>query len=193
VPETQSYLLTTAGSALTTFDAYAQQGGFTGLRQALTNMTPAQVLGELRAAGLRGRGGAGVLTAEKLKLVAQAATNEKYLVCNAYDADLRSAVAGSLLERNPFLVIEGIALAAYAIEATEAYLYVRSARSAAAETIRQALTSAQERGALGRGIFGSQTDPGRRRAWLHGGRGIVSARNHQGAPDEGAAAPALPD
>lgn len=158
MPETQSYLLTTAGSALTTFDAYAQQGGFTGLRQALTNMTPAQVLGELRTAGLRGRGGAGVLTAEKLKLVAQAATNEKYLVCNAYDADLRSAVAGSLLERNPFLVIEGIALAAYAIEATEAYLYVRSARSAAAETIRQALTSAQERGALGRGIFGSQTD-----------------------------------
>jgi len=72
VPETQSYLLTTSGPALTSFDAYAQQGGFTGLRQALTTMTPAQVLGELRAAGLRGRGGAGVLTAEKLKLVAQA-------------------------------------------------------------------------------------------------------------------------
>lgn len=158
MPETQSYLLTTSGPALTTFDAYAQQGGFTGLRQALTTMTPTQVLGELRTAGLRGRGGAGVLTAEKLKLVAQASTDEKYLVCNAYDADLRSAVASSLLERNPFLVIEGIALAAYAIGATEAYLYVRSTRSAAAETIRQALNSAQERGALGRGIFGSQTD-----------------------------------
>ena len=158
MPETQSYLLTTSGPALTTFDAYAQQGGFTGLRQALTTMTPTQVLGELRTAGLRGRGGAGVLTAEKLKLVAQASTDEKYLVCNAYDADRRSAVASSLLERNPFLVIEGIALAAYAIGAIEAYLYVRSTRSAAAETIRQALNSAQERGALGRGIFGSQTD-----------------------------------
>jgi len=158
VPETQSYLLTTSGPALTSFDAYAQQGGFTGLRQALTTMTPAQVLGELRAAGLRGRGGAGVLTAEKLKLVAQAVADEKYLVCNAYDADMRSAVASSLLERNPFLVIEGIALAAYAIGATEAYLYVRSSRTAAAESIRAALTSAQERNALGRGIFGSQTD-----------------------------------
>jgi NADH-quinone oxidoreductase subunit F len=158
VPETQSYLLTTSGPALTSFDAYAQQGGFTGLRQALTTMTPAQVLGELRAAGLRGRGGAGVLTAEKLKLVAQAVADEKYLVCNAYDADMRSAVASSLLERNPFLVIEGIALAAYAIGATEAYLYVRSSRTAAAENIRAALTSAQERNALGRGIFGSQTD-----------------------------------
>lgn len=158
MPETQSYLLTTSGPALTTFDAYAQQGGFTGLRQALTTMTPTQVLGELRTAGLRGRGGAGVLTAEKLKLVALASTDEKYLVCNAYDADRRSAVASSLLERNPFLVIEGIALAAYAIGATETYLYVRSTRSAAAETIRQALNSAQERGALGRGIFGSQTD-----------------------------------
>lgn len=158
MPETQSYLLTTSGPALTTFDAYAQQGGFTGLRQALTTMTPAQVLGELRTAGLRGRGGAGVLTAEKLKLVAQAATDEKYLVCNAYDADARSAVASSLLEHNPFQVIEGIVLAAYAIGATEAYLYVRSSRKAAVESIQQALTNAQERGALGRGIFGSQTD-----------------------------------
>ena len=158
MPETQSYLLTTTGPALASFDAYAQQGGFTGLRQALTTMTPAQVLGELRTAGLRGRGGAGVLTAEKLKLVAQAPADQKYLVCNAYDADIRSAVASSLLERNPFLVIEGIALAAYAIGATEAYLYVRSSREAAAASIRQALASAQERGALGRGIFGSQTD-----------------------------------
>jgi NADH-quinone oxidoreductase subunit F len=158
VPETQSYLLTTSGPALSTYDAYAQQGGFTGLRQALTNMTPAQTLGELRTAGLRGRGGAGVLTAEKLKLVAQAVADEKYLVCNAYDADARSAVASSLLERNPFLVIEGITLAAYAIGATEAYLYVRSSRKAAAESIRAALTSAQEHGALGRGIFGSKTD-----------------------------------
>ena len=97
MPETQSYLLTTSGPALTSFDAYAQQGGFTSLRQALTTMTPAQLLGELRAAGLRGRGGAGVLTAEKLKLVAQAVADEKYLVCNAYDADMRSAVASSLL------------------------------------------------------------------------------------------------
>ncbi len=101
MPETQSYLLTTAGSALTTFDAYAQQGGFTGLRQALTNMTPAQVLGELRTAGLRGRGGAGVLTAEKLKLVAQAATNEKYLVCNAYDADLALCGRGQPVGAQP--------------------------------------------------------------------------------------------
>ena len=158
MPETQSYLLTTSGPALADFDAYAQQGGFTGLRQALTTMTPTQVLGELRAAGLRGRGGAGVLTAEKLKLVAQAAADQKYLVCNAYDADIRSGVASSLLERNPYLVVEGIALAAFAIGATEAYLYVRSSREAAVASIRQALASAQERGALGRAIFGSQTD-----------------------------------
>lgn len=156
--ESQHYLLTPGGETLTTYADYARSGGFTALRNALVNLTPAAVIEELRGAGLRGRGGAGVFTAEKLTLVARADTGLKFLVCNAYDADPRSRIASTLLERNPFLVLEGMALAGYAIGAAEAYLYVRSTRTAAVEAVRRALQEAQGQGALGRNIFGSNTD-----------------------------------
>lgn len=159
MPETQHLLLGAPGTpAAPSLDLYRQQGGYTALRQALTSLTPAQVLAEIRAAGLRGRGGAGVLTAEKMGLVARADAEMKYLVCNAYDADTRCLVSATLLERQPHLVLEGMALAAYALGASEGYLYVRSTRDAAAASVQAALREALEQGALGRAVLGSRFD-----------------------------------
>ncbi len=156
MPDSSYRLLDAADApALLAFDAYRKQGGYVALQQALAQLSPAQVVDEVRAAGLRGRGGAGVLTAEKLALAQRAAEDPKYLICNAYDADPRSLISRTLLARNPHLVIEGMALAGYAIGATEGYLYVRGEHKDAAETVRAALREALDKGVLGRKIFGS--------------------------------------
>ncbi|MEO7074540.1 MAG: NADH-ubiquinone oxidoreductase-F iron-sulfur binding region domain-containing protein, partial [Ktedonobacterales bacterium] len=141
-----------------TLDAYRQQGGYAALRKALSDLSPAQVIGQISDSGLRGRGGAGVLAAEKLKLVARADSADRYLVCNAYDADDRSLISATLLARNPHAVLEGMALAAYAIGAHEGYLYVRSSRTAGAEAVQAALAEALGQGLLGRGALGSSFD-----------------------------------
>ena len=140
----------------TSFAAYTQQGGYQALRKAVSQMTPAQVIAEVGDAGLRGRGGSGVLAAGKMAEVARADSRTRYVVCNAYDADPRSRAAQALLERNPHAALEGLALAAYAVGASEAFLYVRSTREAAATAIQTALREAQEQGALGRDLFGSR-------------------------------------
>jgi len=157
VPDLSTSLLVTDGNAsLTSYAAYTQQGGYQALRKALSQMAPADIIAEVKAAGLRGRGGSGVATASKMALVASAHEGQRYVVCNAYDADTRSLAAQTLLERNPHAVLEGIALAAFAVGATEAFLYVRSSRERAAEAVQAALREAQEQGALGRNIFGSR-------------------------------------
>jgi NADH-quinone oxidoreductase subunit F len=157
VPDTTTSLLVADDkAALTSYAAYTQQGGYQALRKALSQMAPAEVIAEVKAAGLRGRGGSGVTTASKMALMAKARADEqRYVVCNAYDADTRSLAAQALLERNPHAVLEGIALAAYAVGATEAFLYLRSTRAQASEVAQAALREAQEQGALGPNIFGS--------------------------------------
>ena len=142
-----------------TVEAYRQRGGYAALQRATGGMTPAQVIGEVRESGLRGRGGAGVLTAEKLNIVAQAADATRYVVCNAYDADARSAISRTLLARDPHRVIEGIALAAFAVGANEAYLFMRGTGSGSAEATaatQQALRDAQDQRVLGTGVLGSR-------------------------------------
>lgn len=159
MPDPQFRLLGAPGQPVpTTLAAYQQQGGYTALRQALASAAPDQVLAAIRASGLRGRGGAGVFAAEKLALAARSGAGTRYLVCNAYDADARARGAATLLERNPHLVIEGMLLAGYAAGAQEAFLYLRSTRTAAATAAQQALREAQEAGLLGRNIAGSGED-----------------------------------
>jgi NADH-quinone oxidoreductase subunit F len=97
-----------------------------------------------------------VLTAEKLTLVGRSDAEAKYVICNAYDADPRSRIAATLLERNPHQVLEGMALAAYAIGANEGYLYMRAGEKAAEAAARKALGEALENGLLGRGVQGSR-------------------------------------
>lgn len=157
--ETQNWLLGAPGDAApTTLAAYMQQGGYTALRQALASNAPEQVRSEVGAARLRGRGGAGVLTAEKLTLVAHSDDPTRYLICNAYDADERSRNSATLLERLPHLVIEGMALAGYAAGIHEAFLYLRSTRAEAAAAAHTALREAQEQGFLGHDILGTGFD-----------------------------------
>ena len=157
MPDSMMSLLVADGQkAPTSFAAYTQQGGYQALRKAVSQMTPAEVIAEVRDAGLRGRGGSGVLAGSKMTEVVQAEGDTRYVVCNAYDADARSRAAAALLERNPHAVLEGLALAAYAVGASEAFLYVRSTREKAAVAIQEALREAQEQGALGRDLFGSR-------------------------------------
>src|SRR5215472_824304 len=106
--------------------AYRSEGGYIALEKALREQSPDNVIQQVVEAKLRGRGGAGRLTGEKWRVVRQTADAPKYVICNAYDADERSLVARTLLESNPHQVIEGILLAAYAVGASEAYLFTRS-------------------------------------------------------------------
>lgn len=158
MPEKQSVLLGAPGQPLTSLKNYQQQGGYAVARHVMGNLTSAQVLQEIHAAGLRGRGGAGILAAEKLALVAHAESETRYLICNAYDADVRSQNAEALLERNPHVVIEGMLLAAFAAGIHEAFLYVRGSRAAAAAAVQQAVREAQEAGFVGYNAAGSGFD-----------------------------------
>ena len=159
MPESQNRLLPNPQEPpRVAVEAYRQRGGYAALQRAVGGMTPAQIIGEVRDSGLRGRGGAGVLTDEKLNIVAQSADDTRYVVCNAYDADVRSAISRTLLARDPHRVIEGIALAAYAVGATEAFLFMRGAASGsreATDAVQAALRDAQDQRVLGAGMLGS--------------------------------------
>src|SRR5579863_3364634 len=96
-------------SAVRSLDAYRSAGGYTALEAAL-RQPPEQVIQQVIDAKLRGRGGAGRLAGEKWRIVRQAEDNQKYVICNAYDADSRSYAVRTLLEQNPHQVIEGILL-----------------------------------------------------------------------------------
>ncbi len=136
-------------------DSYRRAGGYSALEKAFRQQTPEQVIQQVADAKLRGRGGAGRLTGEKWRIVRRADEGQKYVICNAYDADPRAWAARSLLERNPHQVIEGIVLAAYAVGASEAYLFTRSLYREGAAVVQQALREAVDANLVGRDILGT--------------------------------------
>ncbi len=136
-------------------DEYIAQDGFAALEQALTRMSPADVIEEIKASGLRGRGGGGFPTGLKWALARKSAGEQKYLICNADEGDPGAFMDRSLLEGDPFGLIEGMAIAGYAIGAGEAFVYVRAEYPLAIERLSQAIKLAQERGLLGNNIFGT--------------------------------------
>ncbi len=138
-----------------TLDAYRRAGGYTALEKTIREQTPEQVIQQVADAKLRGRGGAGRPTAEKWRIVRRADENQKYLICNAYDADPRAWAARSLLERNPHQVIEGIVLSAYAVGASEAYLFTRSLFLEGIASVQRALNEALDANLVGRDILGT--------------------------------------
>lgn len=137
-------------------DAYRRIGGYTALEQAIRTQSPEQVVQQVLDAKLRGRGGAGRLTGEKWRVVRDQENPTRYVICNAYDADPRSWIARSLLERNPHQAIEGTVLAAYAVGAQEAYIFTRSLYEEGLATIQQALQEAVEANLVGRDILGTE-------------------------------------
>jgi NADH:ubiquinone oxidoreductase subunit F (NADH-binding) len=156
VPELEYRVLRQPGApAVRTLEEYRRAGGYQALEQALQHGSPDQVLQQVRASGLRGRGGAGVPVADKWLIAHDEIEEPKYVICNAYDADEASRISRTLLEQNPHQVIEGIALAAYAVGAQEAYLFTRSGYAEGLAAMQAALSEALEARALGRDILGS--------------------------------------
>jgi len=133
--------------------AYEAMGGLTGLRKALT-LTPAQVVETVTASGLRGRGGAGFPTGIKWKTVADAEGDQRYIVCNADEGDSGTFADRMLMEGDPFTLIEGMAIAGYAVGATQGVIYLRSEYPNAAIVLEKALTAARAMGLLGDKVLG---------------------------------------
>ncbi|HEY1943377.1 MAG TPA: NADH-ubiquinone oxidoreductase-F iron-sulfur binding region domain-containing protein [Roseiarcus sp.] len=135
-------------------DDYRRHGGLAGLERALA-LGPAATIEQVVASGLRGRGGAGFPTGIKWRTVAGAAAEQKYVVCNADEGDSGTFADRMLLEGDPFLLIEGMAIAALAVGATRGYVYIRSEYPHAFATFSAALARARAAGLLGPDMLGS--------------------------------------
>jgi formate dehydrogenase iron-sulfur subunit len=138
-------------------DDYLEHGGLAGLRAALAR-DPADVVAEVTASGLRGRGGAGFPAGIKWKTVLDCAEELKFVCCNADEGDSGTFADRMVMEGDPFLLIEGMTIAAHAVGASEGYLYIRSEYPDAVATMRAAIDIAREHGWLGKGILGSALD-----------------------------------
>ncbi len=120
---------------------------FEALKKALS-MTPEDVIAEVKASGLRGRGGAGFPCGIKWELAQKASDNEKYLICNADEGEVGTFKDRYLLQKNPYLLLEGIIIAAYAIGASKAYVYLRSEYHYLFENLKNAIQKCGEKGYL---------------------------------------------
>ncbi len=130
-------------------------GAYDGLKRVLAEMTPEQVADEVLASGLRGRGGAGFATGQKWKFGRGAPGPDKYFICNADEGDPGAFMDRSVCESDPHSVLEGMAIGAYAIGASEGIVYVRAEYPLAVKRLGIAIEQASARGFLGQDIFGS--------------------------------------
>ncbi len=139
-------------------DEYIAMDGYAALGKALTEMTPEEVIQCVTDSGLRGRGGGGFPTGRKWALTAPNKADQKYVVCNADEGDPGAFMDRSVLEGDPHALIEAMAIAGYAIGATEGYVYVRAEYPIAVARLQIAIDQAREYGLLGKNIFGSGFD-----------------------------------
>jgi NADP-reducing hydrogenase subunit HndC len=141
-------------------DEYIAVDGYQALGKVLTEMTPEQVIDTILASGLRGRGGAGFPTGQKWKLARTLVpdADQKYVCCNADEGDPGAFMDRSVLEGDPHVVLEAMAIAGYAIGANQGYIYVRAEYPIAIERLRIAIGQAREYGLLGKDIFGTGFD-----------------------------------
>jgi len=135
-------------------DEYIENRGFEAFRQCLAR-APADVIATVRQSGLRGRGGAGFATGLKWEIVRKAQGEVKYIICNGDEGDPGAFMDRMLLETFPYRVLEGIAIAAYAVGAAHGYIYIRAEYPLALKVIREALQRCTARGYFGDNIFGS--------------------------------------
>ena len=134
---------------------YVEAGGYQALRRALTELTPEQVIEEIKVSGLAGRGGAGFPTWFKWNAARQSPGSEKYLICNADEGDPGAFMDRAVIESDPHNLIEGMLIGAYAIGACEAVVYVRAEYPLAIVRLREAIRQAKAAGYLGRNICGT--------------------------------------
>ncbi|MBQ4617951.1 MAG: NADH-quinone oxidoreductase subunit NuoF [Clostridia bacterium] len=139
-------------------DEYIAMDGYAALGKCLTEYTPEQVVQVITDSGLRGRGGGGFPTGRKWALTAMNKADQKYVVCNADEGDPGAFMDRSVLEGDPHALIEAMAIAGYAIGATQGYVYVRAEYPIAVRRLQIAIDQAREYGLLGKDIFGSGFD-----------------------------------
>jgi NADH-quinone oxidoreductase subunit F len=155
-----------------TLDAYmSQQRGYDGLRKALT-LKPNDIIEQVKASGLRGRGGAGFPTGLKWQFVLKDTPKPKYICCNADESEPGTFKDHVLMERNPHLLIEGCAISCYAIGAKVAYIYIRGEFYHVQEVLEAEIARAYEAGYLGKNILGSGFDCD---VYVHRGAGAYEA------------------
>src|SRR5581483_1135513 len=135
---------------------YIAHDGYQALVQVLTEMTPGDVIGEIKTSGLRGRGGAGYPTGLKWSTVAKAGDTQKYVICNGDEGDPGAFMDRSVLESDPHRVLEGMAIAAYAVGAQHGYIYVRAEYPLAVKHLKTAIRQAERLGLLGNNICGTR-------------------------------------
>ena len=138
--------------------AYIASGGYEAAYKVLREMTPEQVVAEMKTSGLKGRGGAGFPTGVKWEAAMKQQSDEKYIVCNADEGDPGAFMDRSIIEGDPHTVIEGMMIGGYAIGASTGYIYVRAEYPIAVERMKAAIEEARRRGLLGEDIFGSGFD-----------------------------------
>lgn len=134
---------------------YIASGGYISLRKALTELTPDEIIEQMKISGLRGRGGAGFPTFMKWSFAKKEVADQKYILCNADEGDPGAFMDRSILEGDPHSVIEGMIIGAYTIGASKGFIYVRAEYPLAVERLNKALDSAREMGLLGQNILGT--------------------------------------
>jgi NADH-quinone oxidoreductase subunit F len=155
-----------------TLDFYLKKArGYEGLRKALT-LKPNDIIEQVKASGLRGRGGAGFPTGLKWQFVLKDTPKPKYIACNADESEPGTFKDHVLMERNPHLLIEGCAIGCYAIGAKVAYIYIRGEFYHVQETLERAIEEAYRAGLLGKNILGSGFDCD---VYMHRGAGAYEA------------------
>jgi NADH:ubiquinone oxidoreductase subunit F (NADH-binding)/(2Fe-2S) ferredoxin/NAD-dependent dihydropyrimidine dehydrogenase PreA subunit len=139
-------------------DEYIARDGYVAAGKALLEMTPEQIVEQLKISGLRGRGGAGFPTGLKWEFAARTPGQEKYVVCNADEGDPGAFMDRSVLESDPHAVLEGMVIAARAVGANQGYIYCRAEYPLAVKRLQIAISQAREYGLLGKDILGSGFD-----------------------------------
>lgn len=136
-------------------EEYISRDGYAALAKCLTEMTPAQVIEEMKKSGLRGRGGGGFPTGLKWEITSKSQADQKYVVCNADEGDPGAFMDRSILEGDPHSVIEAMAICGYCIGADKGVVYIRAEYPLAVERLKIAMKQASEYGLLGKDIFGT--------------------------------------
>ena len=136
-------------------DEYISVGGFSAMAKAFFEMTPQDVIDEISKSGLRGRGGAGFPAGKKWSQVARQPEKVRYVVCNGDEGDPGAFMDGSVMEGDPYKMIEGMVIAAYAVGAEDGYIYVRAEYPLSVQRLRMAIEQAESYGLLGDNILGS--------------------------------------
>ena len=144
----------------TSIDDYMERDGYKALKKVIYEMTPFEVIDEVKNSGLRGRGGGGFPTGKKWEMTRgdspeKIYKDKKYVICNADEGDPGAFMDRSIIEGDPYSIIEAMTIAAYSIGAEEGYIYVRAEYPIAVKTLREAIRRAKDKGVLGHNIFNS--------------------------------------